>query len=36
MRNKRETDISNYTEKLTEAGVVAPSKRESGGKKFLR
>ena len=36
MRNKRETDISNYTEKLTEAGVVAPSKRESGGKKFFK
>ena len=36
MRNKRETDISNYTDKLTEAGVVTPPKRESGAKKFFK
>lgn len=36
MRNKRETDISNYTDKLAEAGVVTPPKKESGGKKFFK
>ena len=36
MRNKRETDISNYTEKLAEAGVVAVVKRESGAKRFVK
>lgn len=36
MRNKRETDISNYTDKLAEAGVVSPPKKQSGAKKFFK
>ena len=36
MRNKRETDISNYTDKLAEAGVVSPPKKQSGVKRFFK
>ena len=36
MRNKRETDISNYTDKLAEAGVVSPPKKQSGAKRFFK
>ena len=35
MRNKRETDISNYTDKTTDV-VVDPPKTESGAKRFFK